>query len=58
MRRGKVAEAKAAFQRALQLKADYADANNSLGALMAQNGDLPGAIAAVPGRVGDQAAVR
>ncbi len=44
MKRGKTAEAKAAFERALQLRADYADANNSLGALMAQNGDVPGAI--------------
>ena len=44
MKRGKTAEARAAFERALQLKADYADANNSLGALMAQNGDVPGAI--------------
>ncbi len=44
MKRGKTAEARAAFERALQLKADYADADNSLGALMAQNGDVPGAI--------------
>ncbi len=44
MRRGRTADAKAAYERALQLKADYADANNSLGALMAQNGDVPGAI--------------
>jgi Tfp pilus assembly protein PilF/peroxiredoxin len=45
MKRGKIADAKAAYEHALQLKADYADASNSLGALMAQNGDLPGAIA-------------
>jgi len=44
MKRGQNAEAKAAYERALQLKADYADANNSLGALMAQNGDVPGGI--------------
>ena len=44
MKRGKIADARGAFERALQLKADYADANNSLGALMAQNGDVPGAI--------------
>ncbi len=44
MKRGKTAEARAAFERALQLKADYADADNSLGALMAQSGDVPGAI--------------
>jgi Tfp pilus assembly protein PilF/peroxiredoxin len=44
MKRGKNADAKGAFERALQLKADYADANNSLGALLAQNGDLAGAI--------------
>jgi Tfp pilus assembly protein PilF/peroxiredoxin len=45
MRRGRAAEAKTAFERALQLQADYADANNSLGVLMAQNADVPGAIA-------------
>jgi Tfp pilus assembly protein PilF/peroxiredoxin len=44
MKRGKTADARTAFERALQLKADYADADNSLGALMAQNGDVPGAI--------------
>jgi Tfp pilus assembly protein PilF/peroxiredoxin len=43
-RRGRAADARMAFERALQLQADYADANNSLGALMAQSGDLPGAI--------------
>ena len=45
MKRGRNAEATAAFERALQVKTDYADANNSLGALLAHNGDLPGAIA-------------
>jgi Tfp pilus assembly protein PilF/peroxiredoxin len=44
MKRGQNAEAKAAYERALQLKADYADANNSLGALISQNGDVPGGI--------------
>jgi len=44
MKRGKTAEARAAFERALQLKGDYADANNSLGVLMAQNGDVARAI--------------
>jgi len=44
MRRGRPADAKTAYERALQFQPDYADANNSLGALMAQSGDLPGAI--------------
>ncbi len=44
LRRGRTADAKAAFERALQLQKDYADANNSLGALLAQGGDLPAAI--------------
>jgi Tfp pilus assembly protein PilF/peroxiredoxin len=44
MRRGRVADAKAAYEHALQLQPDHADANNSLGALLAQNGDVPGAI--------------
>ena len=44
MRRGRSADAQAAFERALQLQKDYADANNSLGALLAQGGNLPAAI--------------
>jgi Tfp pilus assembly protein PilF/peroxiredoxin len=44
MRRGRTADARAAFERALQLQKDYADANNSLGALLAQGGDVPAAI--------------
>jgi Tfp pilus assembly protein PilF/peroxiredoxin len=44
LRRGRTADARAAFERALQLQKDYADANNSLGALLAQGGDLPAAI--------------
>jgi tetratricopeptide (TPR) repeat protein len=39
------AEGRAALDRALALKPDYAEANNSLGALLAQNGDVPGGIA-------------
>jgi tetratricopeptide (TPR) repeat protein len=42
---GQPAEAKAAFERALQLKADYAEASNSLGALLAQGGDVAGGVA-------------
>ncbi len=34
-----------AFERALELQPDYAEASNSLGALLAQSGDVPGAIA-------------
>ncbi len=44
MRRQRSAEARSAFERSLQLQPDYADANNSLGALLAQAGDLPAAI--------------
>jgi tetratricopeptide (TPR) repeat protein len=44
MKGGRSADARAAFERALGLKADYADANNSLGALLAQSGDVPGAV--------------
>ena len=48
MKRGQPAEARAAFERALQLKPDYADASNSLGALLAQSGDVPGRDRALP----------
>ena len=44
MKGGRPSQAKAAFERALQLKPDYAEANNSLGALLAQSGDVPAAI--------------
>ena len=44
MKAGRSADARAAFERALALKADYADANNSLGALLAQSGDVNGAV--------------
>jgi Tfp pilus assembly protein PilF/peroxiredoxin len=37
-------KAKAAFERALKAKPDFAEASNSLGALTAQGGDVPGAI--------------
>ncbi len=38
------AKARAAFEHALRLKPDYAEADNSLGALLAESGDIPGAI--------------
>jgi Tfp pilus assembly protein PilF/peroxiredoxin len=44
MKAGRLADARAAFERGLGLKPDYADANNSLGALLAQSGDVPAAI--------------
>ncbi len=44
MKGGRPLQAKEAFERALQLKSDYADANNSLGALLAQSGQVPAAI--------------
>jgi tetratricopeptide (TPR) repeat protein len=37
-------EARTAFERALEMQPDYAEAANSLGALLAQGGDLPQAI--------------
>jgi tetratricopeptide (TPR) repeat protein/peroxiredoxin len=40
----RAAEGRATLERALKLKPDYAEANNSLGALLAQNGDVPGGI--------------
>jgi Flp pilus assembly protein TadD len=44
MKGGQPSQAKAAFERALQLKPDYSDASNSLGALLAQSGQVPAAI--------------
>jgi Tfp pilus assembly protein PilF/peroxiredoxin len=44
MKGGRASQATGAFERALQLKPDYADANNSLGALLAQSGQVPAAI--------------
>jgi Tfp pilus assembly protein PilF/peroxiredoxin len=44
MKGGRPADAKEAFERALQLKPDYSDASNSLGALLAQSGQVPAAI--------------
>jgi Flp pilus assembly protein TadD len=38
-------KARSAFERALALKPDFAEASNGLGALLGQSGDLPGAIA-------------
>ena len=48
MKGGQPREAKAAFERALELQPDYADAGNSLGALLAQSGDGPGRHRALP----------
>ena len=44
MKRSQQAQAKDAFERALQLKPDDPDANNSLGALLAESGQIPAAI--------------
>jgi tetratricopeptide (TPR) repeat protein len=45
MKKGEPVKARASFERALSLKADFAEASNSLGALLAQSGNVPGAIA-------------
>jgi len=45
VKRRRPAEGRAALERALALKPDYAEALNSLGALQAQSGDVPGGIA-------------
>ena len=42
MKSGQPAEARQAFERALVLQPDHAEASNSLGALLAQSGDVPG----------------
>jgi tetratricopeptide (TPR) repeat protein/peroxiredoxin len=44
MKLGRPADARTALDRALNLNADYAEAHNTLGALLAQSGDLPGAL--------------
>ena len=44
MKRSQKAQAKDAFERALQLQPDDPDANNSLGALLAESGQIPAAI--------------
>ena len=41
---GQEAKARAAFERALAIQPDLAEANNDLGALLARGGDLPAAI--------------
>jgi Tfp pilus assembly protein PilF/peroxiredoxin len=41
---GQTAKARAAYERALILKPDLAEAHNDLGTLMAQSGDLPAAL--------------
>jgi Flp pilus assembly protein TadD len=45
MKSGQPAKAKAAFERALEVQPDFAEASNGLGALLAQGGNLPAAIA-------------
>ena len=45
MKLGRPADAKTALERALALKPDYAEANNTLGALLGQSGDVRGALA-------------
>jgi len=45
MKSGQPCKGRAAFERALQVKPDFAEAGNGLGALLAQGGDLPSAIA-------------
>lgn len=44
MKAAQPAKARVAFGRALDLKPEYAEANNSLGALLAQGGEVPAAI--------------
>jgi Tfp pilus assembly protein PilF len=44
MRGGRAADARAAFDRSLQLQPGYPDANNSLGVLIAQSGEIDAAI--------------
>ncbi|MFI5184210.1 MAG: tetratricopeptide repeat protein, partial [Vicinamibacteria bacterium] len=44
MKGAQPSKARLAFERAVELKPDYADANNSLGALLAQGGEVPAAI--------------
>jgi Tfp pilus assembly protein PilF/peroxiredoxin len=45
MKLGQPSAAKTALERALSLTPDYAEASNTLGALLGQNGDVEGAIA-------------
>jgi Tfp pilus assembly protein PilF/peroxiredoxin len=45
MKGGQSGKARSAFERALELKPDFAEASNGLGALLGQGGNLPGAIA-------------
>jgi len=45
MKGGQGDKARSAFERALALKPDFAEASNGLGVLSGQGGDLPGAIA-------------
>ncbi len=45
MKLGRSPDAKTAFERALSLNPEYADVDNTLGALLAQSGDFPGAVA-------------
>ena len=45
MKLGRSSDAKSALEHALALKPDYAEANNTLGALLGQSGDIQGALA-------------
>ena len=45
MKGGRPAQARTAFERALTLQPEYPEASNSLGALLAQSGELPTAVA-------------
>ena len=45
MKGGQSDKARAAFERAIELKPDFAEASNGLGALLGQGGNVPGAIA-------------
>jgi Flp pilus assembly protein TadD len=44
MKLGRSPDAKTAFERALSLNPEYPDADNTLGALLAQSGDFQGAV--------------
>jgi Flp pilus assembly protein TadD/peroxiredoxin len=45
MKRGDQRKAEAAFARALEVKPDFSEASNGLGAILAQGGNLPAAVA-------------
>ena len=55
MKSGQTAKAQAAFERALEVKPDFAEASNGLGALLAQGGNLPARDRALQDRARDHA---